>query len=342
MIASSTVSRAATDDSTRIGWMDSVRGLAIVLLLLWHASAVPELYDVQMPEFIRSANAFFMPYRMPTLMLLSGLLLARSLQKPLPTYIAGKLAMIVWPYVVWVLIAKATFLDVEGLPWWHWRAWYATSYLWFLFFIAVYYLAAPMFSRLPAWIPIGLAAAAGLVLPYGSVEQRLAYFAVFFFVGNWLARHPSALEQATHGRAILLAGVPVIGFGIAACLWTDQLQYSVWGAPISVAGALLCAALFSRLERRGRGQPMLRFVGRSSIVFYVSHFPVMALVTLAAGDHLQPLILACVNLVAAVLVGWALALRKERIPIRWLFQAPRPFARGMEKILGGATRRPAI
>lgn len=135
--------------STRLTWMDDVRGTAILLLLLWHASAVPVLFGTEMPEVVRSANAFFMPYRMPTLMLLSGMLLARSLRKPLPTYYAGKIAMVLWPYLVWVIIAKATFLDIEGMPWWHWRAWYATTYLWFLFFIGVYYAAAPLLRRLP-------------------------------------------------------------------------------------------------------------------------------------------------------------------------------------------------
>jgi uncharacterized membrane protein YcfT len=322
--------------------MDGVRGLAIVLLLLWHSSAVPELYDVAMPDAIRTLNAFFMPYRMPTLMLLSGLLLTRSLRKPLPMYYAGKFAMILWPYLIWVLIAKATFLDVEGMPWWHWRAWYATSYLWFLFFIAVYYLVAPAFSRLPLWIPVVLAAVVGIVLPYGSVEQRLAYFAVFFFAGNWLANRPRFLERVIEGRAVFLLAIPVVAFGVAACLWTDALQYSVWGAPLSISGSLLCAAVFSRISRRGRGQPVLRFVGRSSIVFYVSHFPVMALITMAAAEHLHPLLLAAANLVAAVLVGWALAAMKERIPIRWLFQAPGPLARVVERMLAGlvpASRR---
>ncbi|WP_460798524.1 acyltransferase family protein [Microbacterium sp. GXF0217] len=328
-----------TGASPRIGWMDAVRGLAIALLLIWHSSAVPELYGVEMPEIIRTINAFLMPYRMPTLMLLSGLLLERSMRKPLPAYYAGKLAMILWPYVIWVLVARATFLDIEGLPWWHWRGWYATSYLWFLFFIGVYYLVAPLFARLPAWVPVAIAVTAGLVLPYGSVEQRMGYFAVFFFCGHWLATRPRVLDRIVEGRWVLLLALPVIGFGTAACIWTDQIQYAVWGAPASIAGALLCAAVFSRIGRGGRGQPVLRFIGRSSIVFYVSHFPVMALITIATADRLHPLILALINLAAAGLFGWLLAIWKGRVPVVWLFQAPRPLTRGAERLLSRAGPR---
>ncbi len=33
-------------------WMDVLRGTAIVLLLLWHAPAIPALIGVEMPEWV--------------------------------------------------------------------------------------------------------------------------------------------------------------------------------------------------------------------------------------------------------------------------------------------------
>lgn len=328
--------------TTRIVWMDAVRGTAILLLLIWHAGAVPVLYGQEMPEFIRTANAFFTPFRMPTLMLLSGMLLARSLLKPLPAYYAGKFAMILWPYVIWVLIAKATFLDIEGMPWWHWRAWYATSYLWFLFFIGVYYLVAPAFKRLPAWLPVLAAAVIGVLLPHGSMEQRMAYFAVFFFFGNWLGRQPSALTFITQNRWALTLAIPAGLFGIASAIWTDALQYSVWGAPASIAGMIALAAMFSRLRSTSRPQIVMQFLGRSSLVYYVSHFPVMALLSMWLVDVIDPVLLTALNLVAGIGVGTALALAKNRVPARWLFEAPKTWTRGIEKALsrwGGIVTR---
>lgn len=321
--------------------MDSVRGTAIVLLLLWHASAVPEMLGAEMPEAIRAANAFLLPYRMPTLMLLSGMLLAKSLSKPLPAYYAGKVAMILWPYVIWVLIAKATFLDIEGMPWWHWRAWYATSYLWFLFFIGVYYLVAPAFRRLPGWVPVLLASVLGLLLPYGGTEQRMAYFAVFFFAGAWIVRHPGLLDRLTSRRALAVLLPVAAAFGVVAVLWTDPVQYAVWGAPFSLAGSLCLAALYSALERGGRPLRRLRFVGRSSLVYYVSHFPVMALLTQVTLEVLPPLLVALLNLVAALVVGTLLALVKDRMPFCWLFRAPRPLTRSVERAIAWVSPRRA-
>lgn len=322
-----TSARTAT---ARITWMDAVRGTAILLLLLWHASAVPVLYDHQMPDVIRTANAFFMPYRMPTLMLLSGMLLARSLRKPLPKYLAGKFSMIVWPYVIWVIIAKLTFLEVIGLPWWHWRAWYATSYLWFLFFIGVYYFVAPLLIRLPPWLPVLVAGTLGVLLPDGSMEQRMAYFAVFFFCGNWLGRHPDALATVIGSRWIFWAAVPAVALGIASSLWTEALHYAVWTAPASIVGMLVLAAAFSRLTSLGRGAPALQSFGRSSLIYYVSHFPVMAGISMSPLGQCPPVVLALINLAAAIGVGWALSRLKHRAPVRWLFEAPRPLARALE------------
>lgn len=319
--------------------MDAVRGTAILLLLVWHASAIPELYGQEMPEAVRAVNAFFLPYRMPTLMLLSGMLLSRSLSKPLPTYYAGKFSMILWPYVIWVIIAKLTFLEVVGLSWWHWRAWYATSYLWFLFFIGVYYLIAPAFARLPLWVPVALFTAVGAILPADSTEQRMAYFAVFFFAGNWMGRYPETLTKILRSRWIAVAAVPVVALGIASSVWTDIVDYTVWTAPVSLAGALLLAAVFSRMSDAGRGTHLLQWLGRSSLVYYVSHFPVMAAISMSPVGQLPGLLVALINLLAALAVGWVLARWKDRVPLRWLFEAPTPLVRGVRRLLSAASPR---
>ena len=309
-------------------WMDSLRGTAILLLLVWHSSAIPVLFGIPMPEGVRMVNAFFKPYRMPCLMLLSGMLLSRSLAKPLSTYYARKLATIIWPYLIWVLIARCVFIDTARMPWWDWRAWYATSYLWFLFFVGVYFLIAPLWKRLPRWSPVAASFALGILLPQGGMEQRLAYFAVFFFAGHVLSAHIGSRSTMSPSAAKLCAIVGVL-LGAASMVWTEPLIYNIWTAPLSLCGIWAVIHVYrSRVELES-SQPLC-FVGQSSIVFYVSHFPIMMLLTRALLPVMPSGAVAVINLSVAIVVGTCLALLKSSVPMSLLFRCPDAIARAVD------------
>ena len=66
----------------RYEWMDTLRGSAIVLMLVWHATAIPALVGIPVPTALIAVNDALLPFRMPTLMFLSGLLLPAALRKP--------------------------------------------------------------------------------------------------------------------------------------------------------------------------------------------------------------------------------------------------------------------
>lgn len=305
----------------RFHWMDMLRGAAIVLILIWHASAIPVIYGFTMPAAVRAANMFFLPFRMPTLMFLSGLLLPASLRKPLLAYYSGKFAMIAWPYVVFVTLDR--FVSGTNVPWWHWRAYYATSYLWFLFFIGVYYAVAPLLRRLPWWLPVAVALIASAVLPAG-IEERLAYFAVFFFLGQAAATHPRVLRKCTSGRLVWAWVGVAASFGALSSIFGLRLAYLVQYAPLSLAGVLTAISLARGIEQRGLLLPKLTSIGRNSIVYYAAHFPVMVGLTVGMRSiGLNNLLLVTTaNLVIATAFCALLAHLRRYIPVRWLFAAP--------------------
>lgn len=326
------MSQSAADPTTissygrsRLDWMDALRGTAILLLLVWHASSIPFLFGVPVPEALRLANSFFRPYRMPALMLLSGMLLSRSLAKPLPTYYARKLATICWPYLLWMLIARALFVDTDLLPWWAWRSWYATTYLWFLFFVGVYFLVAPLWQRFPRWSPVAVAFVLGVLLPQHSTEQRLAYFAVFFFAGHCFSTTLGAklLASRVTPRACAIIGALL---GASSMVWTESLAYNTWTAPLSLCGIWAIIHLFSHGSRLG-SSPHLRFLGRSSIVYYVCHFPIMVLVSRALLPVMPVTVVIGISLVSAIAAGTCLARVKDTVAVSWLFRFPEPVSR---------------
>src|SRR4051812_14556144 len=143
------------------------------------------------------------------------------------------------------------------------------------------------------------------------MEQRLAYFGVFFFLGYWFTSKPGWLRRLTQPRLLALWLVPAVGAGLASSVWTEQLQYNVVLAPLSLAGILALISVCAVLPTAGRALRHVQGVGRSSLVYYVSHFPVMVLVTQALGPSMGPVPLAAITLLAALSVGTVLVTAKR-------------------------------
>lgn len=299
--------------------MDILRGFAIILVVAWHAPAIPQLLGVQLPSWLLVANDFFLPYRMPTLMFLSGLLLPSSLRKSPSAYYWGKFQLIVWPYLIWAFVHQMQY-DI-GSPLWSPKSWIATGYLWFLFYIACYYVIAPLLAKLPAWIPPGAALLAALILPDG-LPMQFAYFAVFFFTGAAVSRHPRVLDLIGSTLWVAIpAGVLAIAFGIVSA--TSDVQYEAMYVPLSFCG--IAATIFAtRKFESQRWTKPVRFIGRNSLVFYVTHFPVILAVWWLVGPQLENHIVpASLGLfIVAIAVSWGLALLQRYRPITWLYRAP--------------------
>ncbi|MCQ2001780.1 acyltransferase family protein [Arthrobacter zhaoxinii] len=317
-----------TEMRKRIDWMDSLRGLAIVFVLIWHAVSIPTVHGYSLPTWIESINNSVLPFRMPLLMFLSGTLLARSFGKSTKSYYLGKFQRLVWPYLVWSLIYILQYPDSGSL--WDPRAWIATGHLWFIFFITFYYLVAPAFRNLPVLVIPALSLLVALVLP-GGVVQMLFYFAVFFFMGNAVTRHPNIFNRMLKSRlAIGVSAMVALLLGFMSA--TYGTEHNAWFAPANLAGILAIIAGAQKVENAAC-QTILRYIGKHSIYFYFSHFAAMtvalvaleALGTTAYGVRI-PVLLAVGSITGFVLSGF-----RDRPPVRWAFSPPR-MAAGFNRV----------
>lgn len=177
----------------RIVWMDAVRGAAIAALLLLHATMIPALYQgTEPPEILIRINNFLGAYRMPLLMALSGMLLPRSLGKPLTVFYPAKVRALLWPYLVWavVLLAVTGKLDQLFAP----QEWIPVTYIWFLLFVFLYYCAAPVLTGLPVGVVlVASLVAAALTQDHGFIT-KFFLFCFYFYLGYGLARSHRALD----------------------------------------------------------------------------------------------------------------------------------------------------
>lgn len=313
--------------SARATWVDALRGLAVLLVLVWHVLTIGDDSRVHHGP-IWEGSVALQGLRMPVLFFLSGLLLHRTVAKPLPEFALGKWANVVWPYLLWQLLALLMDPDLSVL---RLADWGPDTYLWFLFYLAVCFACAGAMRRLPLWAMLvaafGVFCIVAALFDDGSHPAKLALYAVWFFAGGAVGRF--LLEQRpgfSPARAVAL-----VCFCAAAWLNTslagfepnpeaNPVVFLLVSAPFVAAGALAALMVGSH-----RVCAPLQFVGMHSIVFYTAHFPVQVVVLGALRDtSLGGPVAAGLAFTASVLVCTALTAAAHVPVISALFRFPLP------------------
>jgi fucose 4-O-acetylase-like acetyltransferase len=170
--------------SPRTGWIDSLRGIAVLLVVLTHVFSLLFNDGLIPPEvqFVFALDLFFSPYRMPLLMFLSGFFVAGSFQKGPKKYFSGKTRYVVWPYLIWTLVIAVQSSDWDALSRFETLKMPYSS-LWFLWYLTVYYLLFAFLTNLNSLV-ISLAALVLSAVPYGS-DLVLINHLLHFFVFLW-------------------------------------------------------------------------------------------------------------------------------------------------------------
>ncbi len=318
------ISRALDRHDRRIGWMDLLRGLSILLVILHHSTQIVDYRIGEVPAFFEFLSAFFAPYRMPMLMFLSGLLVAGSLKTPTGPYIWGKVRRILWPVVVWTLVYAASERIVGQGDYMPWELGFWNTYLWFMQFIFAYYLLALLIRWIPAWVMVAVPFVVMFLIPAElELLQRFFYLMPFFFLGAFIEKH---WDQYARLLSVPLAAVlSVIPLGVALYSgFVDALWYEPWSALPAILGILILVRLTAVVPDAGWLAPV-RFVGRYSLIYYVAHYPVFAALgwlAMKAGIT-NPGIGLVVIFTATVAISTGFALLGRRMPVKLLFELPK-------------------
>lgn len=304
-----------------------LRGIAVLLVVVLHGADIPYLNGNGVEEWAQ-VNRYLEPFRMPLLMFLSGMLLPRSLAKPLRLYAWGKFAAIVWPLLLWVLLFGLLIyrggIDNPAF----WRS--GGDYLWFLTALTICYLIGaglkPVVRTQWAFILVSLALFAAMLLTRHfadvdlSIASRTLYNGAFFFLGAACVR---AVPRWIKAPALLVVGLGIIA-GVVSYLGIEDRSLrtgTLYAVPGSVIGLAVAIWLASRVQS-GAILTFLAWMGRSSIVVYIVHFPAAVLthrlMILLGADPVTHTI-ACTAAGLAVSVA-AVALRPQT---PWLYLFPR-------------------
>ncbi|MEA2877336.1 MAG: hypothetical protein QOF14_2532 [Hyphomicrobiales bacterium] len=319
---------------TRVDWVDYAKGFCIVMVVMMHSTAGVEQAAGQ-SSWMGHVVAFAKPFRMPDFFLISGLFLARVIDRDWRSYLDRKVVHFFYFYVLWVTVQFA--FKAPGLATEHGAlgvvSLYAEAFiepfgtLWFIYLLPIFFVVTKLTRKVPPVVIFAIAAAleiAPVETGWTVIDEFAARF-VYFYLGYVLAARIFQIAAAAQARPALAAYTLVAwallnGFYVFSGLAGKPFVSLTLG----VAGAAAVVSL-AALMAKSEVFAALRYLGRNSIVVYLAFFLGMAasrsllLKTGLIGDlgTVALLVTAC-GVAGAVALFWTV--RGTRL--KFLFERP--------------------
>lgn len=259
----------------RIHWMDALRGLAMLIVILYHATNAVRMSIGDVHVIFTAFNNAIGPFRMPALFLLSGMLVERSLAKGTGRYVAGKLKHVAWPYLIWVFITelgrdgniqlKDLLRDLGPFE----------PSLWFLWYLFAFYMLHLLLQRVHPAVLAFVAMGVSMVIPDVFDLPRLSYMYAFFALGVLVGRHLEWFDRLVRSSLTPLALLLPVAYVAWVSMSQGGVRYQPLMAPWVLGGIVLLVCLCAFGERWAWFSRPLEFVGRHSIVFYLVQWPLI-------------------------------------------------------------------
>jgi len=279
------VKAMAAYEKLRVDWVDYAKGFCIVMVVMMHSTlGVEKAADAH--SWLGYFVEFARPFRMPDFFLISGLFLARVIDRNWRDYLDKKVVHFLYFYVLWVTIQFAFkapgFLAQGGVA--AVAQQYALAFvepfgtLWFIYILPLFFVLTKLTKRIPPLAIFAVAAAleiAPIHTGWIMIDEFAARF-VYFFAGYWLANYIFAFAAGVQKDpllALLGLGVWAVGNDLLVVKGYSELPFVSLGLGFAGASAIVAlAALLAKVD----WFKLLRYAGENSIVVYLAFFLPMA------------------------------------------------------------------
>jgi uncharacterized membrane protein YcfT len=318
----------------RVAWIDFAKGICIIGVVTLYATMYVEGLTLD-ASWVTYGVEFLRPVRMPAFFLISGLFLARTIDRPWPEYLDKKILHFSYFFVLWTTIYFAAGLVSgefagRGALWADYLDWYVEPFhmLWFIQMLPIYLLVTRLLRRVP-WVVV-LAAAALLQIwapesgwrPLDRFGERYVYFYAGYIFAPFVFRFAQWARGNRWSAVLLIASWTVINDLLVLADFAGDRGISLVLGFTGSAAVIAVASLLSG----SRPMDWLRHVGEHSLVVFLSFF----LVTVASARILDALDLVknsgleTLLVMACSVAGPLVAYRVVRpSPLRFLFERPR-------------------
>lgn len=331
-------------DDGRVGWVDTAKGICIVLVVMMHATlGVGEAMGGE--GFMHWVVAYARPFRMPDFFLVSGLFLARVIDRDWRTYGDRRVVHFAYFYLLWLVIQSALkFNQVSGGTLSGFAEHLAValvepfSTLWFIYLLTVFSVVTKLLRGVRPGLLLAVAAMLE-ILPIETGWTLLDEFCgrwVYFLTGYILAPHIFALAgwAARHVRPALVGlTVWAVVNGVFALTPSGLARYPTLATlpfaslTLGALGAMAIVTMAALLAPHAAARPFT-YAGRHSIAIYLAFFLPMAatravLVRFGVIDDIG----VAAALVTAVAVVAPLVFERlvRHTPAAFLFRRPEAF-----------------
>jgi uncharacterized membrane protein YcfT len=323
----------------RVDWVDYAKGFCIVFVVMMHSTLGVE-QAAGHEGFMHTVVAFAKPFRMPDFFLISGLFLAKVIDRDWRTYLDRKVVHFVYFYLMWTALQfcfKAPlFVQQDGIAGTAWAYlesfWEPFGTLWFIYLLPIFFVVTKLargFAIPPALVWLAGAALQCAQIHTGStvIDEFAARF-VFFYTGYLAARHVFALAATAQAQPeAAVAGLAVWGLVNAVLVFNGLSELPLLSLGLGLVGAMAVVSVSALMAKSDLARP-LRYCGHNSIVIYLAFFLPMALsrtLILKTGwiadIGVVSLVVTLAGVVGALTLFWAV----RDTFLRFLFERPARF-----------------
>lgn len=315
----------------RLHWVDTARGLGIILVVYGHAlrgHVTSGAYDPAWHADVQDVVIY--SFHMPLFFFLAGLFVRQSLAKGAGVFLREKAVTLVYPYFLWSAVSVALALLAAGAVNTAMSSnailllWKSPVYqYWFLYALAIAQIVA-LVSRVDWRITAILCviSAVGLgTTGLGMLTIAISFY-VYFGAGILIAPYLPAIQRArgTVAAAALLATTAFVLTFLVGDLWPGRglaVGRALLGIVATIGVAMLCAP-WSR---------WLALLGTASMAIYVLHtiFSAgtrIALRAIGFSDNSLALVVGTLIGIVGPLAVWAVARHYRLMP--WLGLGAQP------------------
>jgi uncharacterized membrane protein YcfT len=321
----------------RVAWVDYAKGICIVMVVMMH-STLGMGAAAGGEGFLHHAVAFAKPFRMPDFFLISGLFLARVIDRDWKTYLDRKVVHFAYFYLLWMTIQF--LFKTPGLVAEHGAAAVAELYLlslvepfgtlWFIYLLPVFFVVTKLTRAVPPLAVFLIAAAleAAPIETGWTVIDEFASRFVYFYTGYWLAAHIFSFADEMRKYPLHAAGGLLLWAVVNGLLVSRG--YAEWPLVSLVLGFLGACAIVTgaALLAKIRVFEALRYCGEHSLVIYLAFFLFMAAARIAlvrSGLVADIGLMSAIVTFAGVVGPLALFWLTRHTALRFLFERPARF-----------------